>query len=595
MYGAATVEAPDPPTRDSGYRAGARLRSTEAGRTRATVFVLVGVVAAGIAFAALGRDHDVAAPAATTTASGDVAEGSTGASPGASEPSALPILEILAQPAPTRPVPINAGWLRWLDPVTGALGGDATGPEVGGSPRTFIDSLGRALEVCVGPAQFAGGGVRFEVRMCRFDARGAALEPRTIGVFTAPLFFEPWDKSPDSGPFQLDATVSADGRTLWVVTSARTEDAWSVSVRRVDVATGAVVASREIRSVPVLLAPSQLPSPEGWLVQPGASLRPVIRVSPDGDRLSVTLTAAQVGGAVAIQQERVILDSSLGPSKPIEVAWPAGASADPACDPARAAWASETDFLSLCQLDRPDGAVEAFARLQDARGVFHDVDVGPMGSPEARSGDDSSWLLDEVKGVLYRWEPSNLSLSSLDVRTGDVSTTVLGPDRHPRATGPEPPADLLAAGGRLAWTQLAAAGSSGAGLQMAGSGDGRYLYLVARQRELVPGGGPATATQTLEWVVDTVTGELAGRGVAPGPIDQVALAPGGGLLVELATPSQPAEAGIPSGTPRSDWTTQSWFVDATTGQALEMVGRVRGPGGLPGFVLSPSVGTLAGF
>ena len=135
-----------PAQRDSGYRAGARLRESHGSRTRVTVLGLVAVVGAGVAFAALDGG-----PAAVETSAGPTRAGSQPSqAPQASElprGTAYPALTILGKPLPTRPVPLRTLWLRWLDPATASLGGDV-GPPDEGTSLDMVDAGGHAIQVC---------------------------------------------------------------------------------------------------------------------------------------------------------------------------------------------------------------------------------------------------------------------------------------------------------------------------------------------------------------------------------------------------------------------------------------------------------------
>ncbi len=594
------VEPPDSPPRDSpprdptprarsprehGYRADARLRQASGNRTRGVVAALAAVIAVGLAFSILKPDEVDRVPDPTNLAGGahDSALG-----PGATP---VPALAVLGQPAPTRPVPVIAGWLRWLDPRTGAFMGDAEPPNAGAASMTFVDVAGEAIQVCVPPAQ-SGPDFAVQVRLCPFRDHGTARDQVTVATFHTPLFFPAFDRQEGIIPLQLDATVSRDGKWLWLASAALVNDyAWAVEVRRVDLARGGKITTRLIREIPVRKFGLQQPSPDGWLVESGWLLRPVVRASPDGTELSLTVTAANPTAATGLlHQERVVVASSLDPLAPIEVASPVGRPSDLACDPTRAGWAGPRHYLTLCSHRASDGSRQPFARIESPDDLTRDVTVGAPIPKSAAGFDDSSWLLSARTGRLYRWAPDTLQLSTLDVATRHGTTVGLVPDVEPGAGPIQTLPGGVNADGQLDWTQLAPAGSSAAGLQLVGSGDGRYLYATARPPATGSGGQRLTPPRSVVWALEAATARVLGRADAPGEIDQVALGPGGGPLLQMLTPV--LREGPGRGT---DWVAPVWFVDPATGQTLEVVGQVRGPGALPGALLEPMVGTLAGF
>jgi hypothetical protein len=540
---------------------------------------------AGFAFSILKPDALDPEPRPTGLAGGPV-DSALGQGP-----TPVPALAVLGQPAPTRPVPMIAGWLRWLDPRTGALMGDAEPPDVGAPSLTFVDTAGEAIQVCVPPAQY-GPDLAVEVRLCPFRDHGTARDQITVATFHTPLFFPAFDRRVGIVPLQLDATISRDGKWLWLASADLVNDhTWVVEVRRVDLANGAEIVTRRIREIPVREFGLQRPSPDGWIVESGWILRPVIRASPDGTKLSLTVTATDPTAATALlHQERVVFPSSLDPLAAIEIAFPVDRPSDLACDPSRAGWAGQRQYLTLCSHRESDGSLQPFTRIESADEVTHDVSMGTAIPDSAASFDDSSWILNARTGRLYRWAPDTLQLSTLDVVSRAGTTVILAPDIEPGAGGIETLPGGVTADGRLDWTQLAPAGSSAAGLQLAGSGDGRYLYVTARPTAAGVGGRPVVSPRSVVWVIEAATNRLLGRADAPAEIDQIALAPGGGPLLQMLTPVLRDGSGL-----TTDWAAPVWFVDPTSGKTLEVVGQVRGPGALPGALVEPLVGTLAGF
>lgn len=546
------------------------------------------IVGSGIAFSVFEskvRPPDGAEASATlpSTAPTDL--------PPTPPPTAIPGLAILDQPAPVVPVPMNAGWLRWLDPVNGTFSGAAEPPGPGDPALTFVDARGRAMQICVQETSDLPER-SVQVLVCPYDEHGNAAGLYGLATYLLPVTVVTDGSGAEHSAVQMDATISRDGTWLWLVSAVRTPTEWTVDLRRVDLTTRLVVGTRVLRRIPVGTAGIDAPSADGWLVDDRAVIEPVVRVSPGGSRASVTLTAIRTSPRGSLlQQERLVLDAGLTPASPVTEASPVGAASDLACESRRAAWASERHYLSLCQHLEPDGSVQPFVRIENPDDITRDVAIGPTESPLTGTADDSSWLLDAQRGVLYRWAQGGPTLSTLDVSTRDGSTTVFDPEGVIDFGGIEIPAGGFGDGGQIPWTQLATAGGAGAGLELAGRSDGRYVYAAARFP--LPGQvGPAPDFQprSVVWVIDTARNAVVERWFALGPIDQIALAPGGGSLLELATPPQATGDGL-----ASDWIAPLWFLDPVTSNPLEVIGQLRGPGNSPPALLSPFVGTLAGF
>ncbi len=190
---------------------------------------------------------------------------------------------------------------------------------------------------------------------------------------------------------------------------------------------------------------------------------------------------------------------------------------------------------------------------------------------------DASWLLDTRRGVLYRWSPVRLTVSRLDVETRAGTTVVLDTQAGPGgADWPTPGVD----DGLTAWSHLDQASDQSPGPQLAGSADGRVLYALGLAD------APAS-DRVLVWVLDAESLSVIDRWDPPGPVEQLALAPGGGPLIEISPPTRPD--------PSLGWTTALWFVDQHTGDPLEVLGQLRGPGGAWPTLIQPSVQAFAGF
>ncbi len=169
---------------DTGYRARARLGRTGVRRVQLAIAAIVAVVGAGIVFSigGFGEAGPSASPGhVARTASPSPARTLVPATP---TPRPLPAFEILGSPPPTRPVPLSAGGLRWLDPVTGEFVGDAGPADGGESTLTFVDSVGRAVQLCTSN-EMDGASVTTDVTLCTFDENGTEVGRDPVTTLTA--------------------------------------------------------------------------------------------------------------------------------------------------------------------------------------------------------------------------------------------------------------------------------------------------------------------------------------------------------------------------------------------------------------------------
>ena len=572
---------------DDGYRANGQIQGGQDRRTSLVVVALVAVVGLGVLLAALRNDGSSLAPLL-----GDLSPTMTPA-PQASDfppgPTTLPRLGILGAPLPERPIPMMAGWLQWLDPRTGEFGGDPQPSDLADQMLTFADAVGDVVQVCTTQAT-RGGSQIVSVDICAYDADGrqrthfpvAALRPEPMPLHDGQVI---------GASFAIDATVDRSGRWLWVATSAHLPVGWDVSVHRIDLAAHTPAGSRQLRVIPTSTrSAAGLPAGD-WRVADTSTVRPVVRASPDGSRLSVTITEMLASGVPVglLQQERVEFDGSLEPSSPLDVVFPVGTPSDLACDASRAGWATDHHYLTLCRHSESNGDIQPFVRIEIPLYLTRDVAIGPAIPAADQTLDDSSWLLDAQRGVLHRWSSLHHTMTSFDVENRAGTTVALDLFGPPPQTGAWP---MTAPGsGPLVWASLDGGAVPGwSSVRLVGSADGTILYALG----LVPVDYGVVRLGSTIAVINARTDQLMARWDNPGPADQLGLAPGGGPLVEFLTPRLPQSSPTQRG-PILDWTTQAWFVDQRTGAPLEVLGELRGPGATIPVLLQPVVAGFAGF
>lgn len=567
-------------TRDDGYRATGRFQDRRGRTASLVVGAIVVAIGGAIVLSRVDPGRVATAPgptgldeAATTVPTEGVAQLKT---------APLPKIAMFGTDRPTDYVPMNAGWLHWLDPRSGLFRGEVKPVDPAEATLTFVDAAGNVVQVCTTPTVIAGRPV-VAVDMCAYRSDGSE-RARVPIVTLRPALLTATSIRVKVTPVSLDATVSRDGRWMWLAIAVHGDETWDVSIHRIDVAALALSGSREIRSIPVL-DPGVDPPPAGqWWVQ-SASVHPVVRASPDGARLSLTIAALPLPGTPAglLRQERLELDSTLDPTSPLDIAFPIGGAADLACDPFRSAWATGRHYLTLCQHLESNGEVQPFVRIENPADMTRDIAIGPAIPARDGTTDESSWLLDVRRGMLYRWSYLHRTFSLLDVASRAGATVSLDVGRPPEAPG-WPVADPD--DGLLSWTSLDGGTVPGwSGLRLAGSADGAVVYGISRDPTMRNG---SVDDQPTIWAILARTGGVLGRWEAPGAVEQLALAPGA-LLVGLAAPMTVDQPG-----PSINWTTSLWFLDPRTGAPIEVVTGIGGPASGTPTLLPPVVARFAG-
>jgi hypothetical protein len=561
------VEPPRDPIRpDRGYRVGARIGPGDAGRARLAGSIAVGVVLAGIAFAAVGPllpavPELVIAPAPTR-----------------SVPTPLPAVTALRMPVTTRAIPVYAGGLRWLDPTTGAISGD---PYTSPRGNLFVDAEGRGLCVCL---EIPWSQDRFVARVTlrRFSATGGELARTTLSVLESA-------KGLVSGePIQVAAAISPDGRQLWIAHAVRADPAWQIGVDRVDLATLRVEASLDLDPVPVPSSDDAgvLESPSGWVTHRRSMVRASLRISPGGDRLAVLLVAFGRPGLDArlppFQEARLVVDANLAPGSRVEVADRPHNAVDDPCDAELSGWATDRQFLTICR--RPEGGgVQPFVRVEGPGDLAQEVAVGP---PVGEW--DAEWLLDARHGVLYRWSTLAHVFTRFDVVTLDTSSVAIdiasyGTDEAPAdpTTWPEGPV------GEWPWSSLTGADGLRNKARLAGSADGAVIYAIGF-RSVPDDLWDDRIGSTGIWALDSRGGVLA-HWVPTALYDQIGFTPGQERLVTVALPGSNGD-GEPA-----DWSTSLRLHDPRSGEVDLILGDVQEPSGfVPALLPSNLPGDIAG-
>ena len=560
------VDPPRDPIRpDRGYRVGARIGPAEAGRARLAGSIAVGIVLVGVAFAAVGpllpvAPEPVIAPVATR-----------------SLPTPLPAVTVLRTPATTRAIPVYAGGLRWLDTASGSMSGDPyTSPRSG----LFVDPEGRGLCVCL-EVPWSQDQLIARVTLRRFSTSGEELGRATLFELASA------EGIVSGAPIQVDAAISPDGHTVWIVHSVRAETSWQIRLDRVDLATFRVEASLDLGAVPV--PPSDeagvLESRGGWVTHRRSMLRASLRISPDGERLAVLLFVFGRPGLdprlPPFQAARLVVDASLAPGTVVEVATGPHDAMNDLCDAELSGWASDRLFVTVCRRQQGAG-VQPLVLIEGPGEPAEEVAVGP---PVGEW--DVAWLLDARRGVLYRWSGLAHVFTRLDVASRAASTVAVDFEGGtPDALAAWPPTPV--ADGVSPWGSLTGADPVGFRARMTGSADGSVLYAIGF-RSVQDDLRDDLIASTGIWALDP-RGRLVAHWAPAALYDEIGFTPGYERLVTLALPGSDGD-GEPA-----DWSTSLRLHDPRSGELELILGDVEESSGfVPTLMPSNVQRGIAGF
>lgn len=464
----------------------------------------------------------------------------------------LPALRIPGPAAKVASFPVLSGGLRWLDPQTGTISGP---PLSEGRGWIFPGSDGGAVCVCY-DSPWSPTGLVERTTIVRYGPTGSEVSRTTVDQIESVV------RTGDA--IVRDVTRSADGADLYVASARRDEAGWAIrldgiSLRGTPVEVGSIDLGRVDRAV------------SGTLLA-----TPVVRVSPDGGRVRVTIRSADRSpdGAAPVWQERLwdvpvraplVAPESLGTAVAI--------GPRPGLDPDRCdseAWVSATTYVVLCR-DTIGESLVPMAHLEPIDGPTKSIQVGdPIGR------DDLDWLVDASAGRVYRWSRFSHVVAELDARTGNVTVRSI----EPGLTGQVDSARPEARHGRATWAQLTSAADVPKN-RLAGSIDGTLLYAVG----VTPGTGAGVSGPLLAstgiWAFDTETLGLVAHWPAAAMYDQVATSPDGRSVLAVGL-----EGMTPDGT-LADWDSSLVIHDAQDGHVVEQMGHLVGDEGFFVDLLAP--------
>jgi hypothetical protein len=375
--------------------------------------------------------------------------------------------------------------------------GDATvaRPMGLGRDAIFAEATGDGWAcVCVTDV-LGSAGTEAVVRLERIGADGRPAGSTDLATIPTPA-------STDFGQSALtmDVDLGPDGSWGLMATAVRSGRSWEVALRRIDVAgarSGPPVVVGTIRLPTPAVTPTPPPDDPGIPTDESTLDGPHVRIAPDGrsaflwglaQHFAIDTIDATVRTGWRIELEA---DGSVGP---IRVA--TGFETMPVyCG--QAGFASNDRLVWICQVEpSPSTAGAPRFRLQA---------IGPDGrSAEAVevSADPDGYyaepMLDRANGRIYLWDPINLRMTRIDVRSLTVDTTTFDPAATTTAGGADH-------GGALApvWRDMDSAVQMQPFDQVSGSADGTRLYAVAVHP--MENGGDYTQGSNGVFVIDRAT------------------------------------------------------------------------------------------
>ncbi len=526
------------PPADRGYRAGARLPSGGEARARRAALVAAGALVFLVALAVF--DPVLTLPAVTD-------DDPVLPIPTIARATALPDLMRAQSFSPSKPLPILAGGLRWLDPRAGTLGG---APNEGFDGALFLDPDGSILCVCLEqPWTVAGQVVR--VTLARSDGVASPADPLIVLEMTS-------DTQTSWGSIVVEAVISPDRSTVHLATVVPGERAATIGVTSVDAVSGTVVGRVDIPADPGLVPPPY----------------PTIRVAPDGSELMLRLWyRAGSGGLPTRAASRALripvepVSGALG--APIEVApifqpelYRIGCDAEGYADLDR--------YVEVC-LGVIDGAERLSVEVLERSGEDRTIVL-----PASLAVASADVLVDPASGTLFAWSSARHVVARVDVATGEVTSRNYGFGGAGGAIdvgGVRPPPGS----GLVAWSDLRSATEAYKPHRLAGSVDGSVLFAIGGDESGIDGLVPSSGV----WVIDAATLELVDAWPPAAYYGDIALTADGEHLAALAL------GGVDADGRAAPWGRAVTFHRTWNGEVVELIGDIADPSGWTPILLGP--------
>ena len=515
------------PERPRGYHAGARVAGE--GRHRAELVVAVVTAIVVTAFGLSAFDVVVTPPPLLP----DLAERSR--EPLEGLPSLLPALEI-AEGAPTQPMAMLAGGLRWLDPTTGRLSGT---PYEAFEGAPFVVRDGSVMCVCV-ERSWQQEGATARVVLVRISGPETATRSEVLTLETA-------TDDPFGESIAIEVALSPDGSAVYIATLVAGEDGFAAAISAVDPATAEVTGRTDV------------PLPMG-AIGPAFS---TLRVAPDGRSMVLTAWSTPFGqdpdDSWAAHAFRVdVSDGEFG--EPVAVKALDERRGGPGCF--GEAFVGPSLYGALC--GRPEDAPDALSLVtSDLAGASRAL-VLPVGLGAPFDADIDA-VINAADGQTYIWSPGRRTIVKIDGRTGEIAShayargdiTTITP-RLPSGTG-----------STVHWSRFTGAEDVYTHRKIVGSSDGTALYAIGAS----PRGASRMLPSTGILVIDPVSLELLDVWSPAAYYNDIAVSADDAYVVGLGL------GGVDATGATARWPESISYHRRDNGLGVEIIGTIDGLGG----------------
>lgn len=462
---------------------------------------------------------------------------------------------------PVDDVLVSSDAIRWLRSER------VRGPALAtpGQDLLLVDVRGDTVCLCWGAAGTESGDRR-TLDLVRAWGDHSHLTRTTVMVVDGVDFSRP------EAPTQVDLEPSPDGRLAFLARAVRSATAWQVSLDVIDLASGAVVDSKD-------LVPGDL-LPEAAVPTGIASVRaPTLRIAPDGRSVLIMSGVRRDLGLGVPTDERhawivQFQGAKLGRVTPVD---DIAGSSDPPASCSWVAFVRPTIVADGCRYHSLDGSTTDFEirryELTGGSVTAAPVYLSSTSNDPSGPGADQA-LIDIGSGIAYAWDPANRVLLAANLVTGGWRR-VSPPLAAFGDSGQLFPDARTSPGPVTTWTDGRAATAAPIPRTLAGSPDGRLLYAVGM-------GSSPDSTSGL-WLFDARTGEVVDRWSALASYESIALFQDGRWLAAIGRPGVTASGGP------ADWGTSVTIHDALTGRPILRIGDI----GAGGPVTFPFAGPLA--
>ncbi len=482
--------------------------------------------------------------------------------PATPAPAATPLPAYLAPNGPVTGLSVGAiaddGW-HVADMATGALSPTIAVPDGSGS-RLFALADGTYVCAC---ATFDGAGGRsISLVVRRYDALGRP------GDEVAWLGWSGARRETGDGalPVSIDASVSADGRSMAIGWTTWDGSSWRSGVDLVELDTGMVWNGATLPRVPGTLD-GTVDLPARWAAYAGSDRSlsvwaPQTWIDPRG-RTIVAKRALVTDGAIV----RVDWFTLAAPGRTgVGFAAPLGGSSDPTHAPCAdgdagdADWTAQGVFSIVCSTGSDSSVLRYDADGRDLGRVSLSAETGGGSWPSL----EGSAVADVPTGTYYLWEPFTRRLVAVDTVAGRIarSATV-----DPGTAGGAGPLDALGAlAGRLAEALVPTAEAKVYLAPAAAiSPDGRTLYLLTTTATSFTSGGAGSLG-----IIAVSADDLAVRArFAPtADLRSIAVSADGRYVLAAGTP------GVDASGAEAPWEASVTAYDTATGAVRAIVGRL---------------------